>query len=233
MICPHCAFPNDPGVSICIKCRKAFNDAPTDALAEVLHAEGTPLQSEPMRESTPVSSGRDTTPQSRVPAAVRFVWVAGFWLRLLALLIDVVAVTGVMSVMVVLSWLLRGGGAGGAFGFFAQNPKALLVLVIIYLLLVGTYMALFTLFGGQSLGQILLGLQVIHEIGQPLTTTQVLLRMLGMVLAALPGLAGFIWVGFDLQRRGWHDYIGQTLVVRLRPPTTAHKQVATLRDLGA
>jgi uncharacterized RDD family membrane protein YckC len=151
---------------------------------------------------------------------------------LLALLIDVVAVTGVMSVMVALSWLLR-GGTEGAFDFFVQNPKALLVLVMMYLLLMGTYLALFTRFGGQSLGQILLGLQVIHETGQPLTSKQVLRRMVGMVLAALPGLAGFLWVGFDLQRRGWHDYIGHSLVIRMRPPAVAHKQVIKLRDLGA
>jgi RDD family. len=175
----------------------------------------------------------DVPVQPAAPASVRVVWVAGFWLRLAALLIDVVAVTGVMSVMVVLSWLLRGSGAEGAFDFFVKNPRALLVLVIMYFLLMGTYLALFTRFGGQSLGQILLGLQVIHETGQQLTTGQVLRRMVGIVCATLPGLAGFLWVGFDLQRRGWHDYIGHSLVIRLRPPRVAHKEVVTLRDMGA
>ncbi len=134
--------------------------------------------------------------------------------------------------MVTFSWLLR-GDTEGAFDFFVKNPKALLLLALMYLLLMGAYLALFTRFGGQTLGQMLLGLQVIHETGQPLTTRQVLRRMVGMVLAALPGLAGFLWVGFDLQRRGWHDYIGQSLVIRLRPPTVTHKQINKLRDLGA
>jgi hypothetical protein len=220
MICPHCAFPNDPGVSVCSKCHNAFNDAPADALAEVMKAEAQPIQigshrqgpeaktidttsewspdetpstmrshirNEPAVVFPPASVARDVPVQPAAPASVRAVWVAGFWLRLAALLIDVVAVTGVMSIMVMLSWLLRGSGGEGAFDFFIRNPKALLVLAIMYLLLMGTYLALFTRFGGQSLGQILLGLQVIHETGQQLTTKQVLRRMVGIVCATLPG----------------------------------------------
>ncbi len=265
MICPHCAFPNDPGVRVCIKCRKAFNDAPADALAEVVKTEAQPIhigsqkqapdfpttdtragfaadetqsmvqehgRTDSTGEPSSVSWGQNAAVQPSARAAVRLVWVSGFWLRSLALVVDVLVVTGVMFVMVAFSWLLR-GGAEDAFGFFVKNPKALLLLVMMYLFLMGTYLALFTRFGGQTLGQMLLRLQVIHETGQPLTNRQVLRRMVGMVLAALPGLAGFLWVGFDLQRRGWHDYIGQSLVIRLRPPTMTHKQFNKLRDLGA
>jgi uncharacterized RDD family membrane protein YckC len=265
MICPHCAFPNDPGVSVCSKCHKAFGDAPADDLAEVLRVDAQPVRLtngqpanagtaadavrafslDEARASPQKPAGREPTaepfrdsaeqalpPPSSGQAAARLVWVGGFWLRLLAGLIDVVAVTGVMGVMVMLSWLLR-SGPEGALDFFVQNPKALLILAVMFLLLMGTYLTLFTRFGGQTLGQMLVGLQVIHESGRPLTTGQALRRLVGIAFAALPGMAGFLWVGFDLQRRGWHDYIGQSLVIRLRPPAAVDNPGGRLRDSGA
>ena len=73
------------------------------------------------------------------------------------------------------------------------------------------------------MGKVLMGLQVLHQAGHALTTWQVFRRMLGMLLSALPGLAGFLWVGFDQRRRGWHDHIGQSLVIRVQPPKAAKR----------
>jgi uncharacterized RDD family membrane protein YckC len=47
----------------------------------------------------------------------------------------------------------------------------------------------------------------------PISTRRALLRLIGMVIAALPLLAGFLLVLFDDRRRGLHDRIARTVVL--------------------
>jgi uncharacterized RDD family membrane protein YckC len=46
---------------------------------------------------------------------------------------------------------------------------------------------------------------------------QLLVRYLGYYLAALPLGLGLLWVAFDARKRGWHDYLAGTVVVRTPP----------------
>jgi uncharacterized RDD family membrane protein YckC len=62
---------------------------------------------------------------------------------------------------------------------------------------------------------------VVGLTGHSLSVGQALRRGLGMLIGGLAGLAGFLWAGFDLRRRAWHDWIAATLVIRLRPPRGA------------
>jgi uncharacterized RDD family membrane protein YckC len=39
-------------------------------------------------------------------------------------------------------------------------------------------------------------------------------RYLGYFLSAIPFCLGFIWVGFDPRRQGWHDKLAGTVVIR-------------------
>ena len=44
---------------------------------------------------------------------------------------------------------------------------------------------------------------------------QILLReVLGKLIVFLVMFIGFIWVLWDPKKRGWHDYIGGTYVIR-------------------
>ncbi len=151
------------------------------------------------------------------PAEGRLAWAAGFWTRLLAFLIDALVVTVVVVVMMLISSLVLGQGALEAFDFFFQQLSSLLAAIFVFVLLLLVYLTIFTIYGGQTVGKMLLGLRVVGLDGHSVSTVGALLRALGMLLAGLPGLAGFLWAAFDLDRRGWHDYIGKTLVVQVQP----------------
>jgi uncharacterized RDD family membrane protein YckC len=53
--------------------------------------------------------------------------------------------------------------------------------------------------------------------GKP-TTGQLIGRYLAYYVSTLPFLIGFIWVGIDQRKRGFHDMLAGTVVVRARGP---------------
>jgi uncharacterized RDD family membrane protein YckC len=150
--------------------------------------------------------------------AGRLVFSAGIWLRGLALAVDFVVLLGLQLAMVALGSVLLGPGPSEALTALGSDPISLGVVAGLFLVLLLSYLTVFARFGGQTVGKMLLGLRVVRLDGHSLGTWQALRRLAGMLLAALPGLAGFLWVAFDLERRGWHDRVGGTLVVRVRPP---------------
>lgn len=63
-------------------------------------------------------------------------------------------------------------------------------------------------------GALLLGQRIVdaRSGGRP-QLWQVIVRLLGCVLAALPLGLGFLWMLWDTRRQGWHDKLAHTLVV--------------------
>jgi uncharacterized RDD family membrane protein YckC len=43
-----------------------------------------------------------------------------------------------------------------------------------------------------------------------------LARYVGYIISTIPLCLGFLWVGFDSKKQGWHDKIAGTVVVRNR-----------------
>ena len=63
-------------------------------------------------------------------------------------------------------------------------------------------------------GKMVLGLKIVSADGQRLTVWKALVRLLGYLASALPLGIGFIMVAFDLNKRGFHDRIAGTYVMR-------------------
>jgi uncharacterized RDD family membrane protein YckC len=157
------------------------------------------------------------------------VWAAGLWRRALAALLDglVVAPFSLGAVWVAgrLAHLdlptLRGSSLdtwldlalAGDPGFLGALGLGLAVLVV--------YLYLFQALTSRTLGMRALGLDIIDLTGAPLGPLRAGVRTLGY-LAGLATLGlGFLWVGFDRERRGLHDWLAGTLVTR-PPPHGAH-----------
>lgn len=68
---------------------------------------------------------------------------------------------------------------------------------------------------GQTPGKKLLGIMVINAYGERPSVARALLRTGAYVLSALPVTIGFLWVGFDRERRALHDWLAGTYVVRV------------------
>ena len=77
------------------------------------------------------------------------------------------------------------------------------------------YYVLFTYIRGQTPGKMLLGLHVENEDGNKPSLKQVLLReVIGKAISTLVLLIGYLWIFWDPKKRGWHDHIGGTYVVK-------------------
>ena len=110
---------------------------------------------------------------------------AGFWMRFLAWVIDVVVV----------------GAASSAVGPFG-------------LILLGAYEpVLLAYWGGQTIGKRVCGIRVISQDGRYCGLGQAVIRWLAKFLSFVAALLGCLWVAVDDKKRGWHDHIAGTLHV--------------------
>jgi uncharacterized RDD family membrane protein YckC len=115
---------------------------------------------------------------------------AGFWIRMGALLLDVILIGFAMS-------LLR------PFGDF-------------HIVILAIYGAVMWKLRGTTVGGIVFDLQVVRVDGRPLDWETAIVRALGCFLSlAVVGL-GFIWIALDQNHQAWHDKIAGTVVVRVK-----------------
>lgn len=114
---------------------------------------------------------------------------AGFWIRMLALLIDLILIG------VALSWVHHGGRG--------------------MLLLLATYGAIMWKLKGTTVGGIVCDLKVVRIGGGPLDWGTAIVRALGCFLSLVVAGLGFIWIAVDHEHQAWHDKIAGTVVVRV------------------
>lgn len=117
----------------------------------------------------------------------------GFWIRFVAYVIDAVLI-GIVA------------------GVAASISPSLIYVVYLGALL---YLALCWGLLGQTIGMMPFGLKIVRNAdGGKLTWGNVILRLIGWVVSAVVLDLGFIWAAFDSRKRGWHDMIGGTVVIR-------------------
>lgn len=64
-------------------------------------------------------------------------------------------------------------------------------------------------------GKIIIKLKIVDEkTGGKLSVGQAIGRYFAYIPATLPFFLGFIWVGFDKKKQGWHDKLAGTVVIR-------------------
>jgi len=133
---------------------------------------------------------------------------AGFWRRVLAMLIDTFLL---MLVMTPLSYLIvrRGdfklwdplGGSPGDFWISALVPAVFII---------GFWMT-----KGATPGKMVIGARIVcaRTGGKP-SLPQFLIRYMAYSISTAVLLLGWLWVGFDRRKQGWHDKLAGTVVVR-------------------
>ncbi|MDB5074749.1 MAG: putative Rdd family protein [Chloroflexi bacterium] len=71
--------------------------------------------------------------------------------------------------------------------------------------------------GGQTLGYRALGLKLVRTDGAPPGLGSAIARYIGVAMCMLmfiPGMVGLLWMLWDDKNQGWHDKLGDTVVVR-------------------
>lgn len=119
---------------------------------------------------------------------------AGFWIRMVALLIDVFLIGIVNTVLTVPHW------------FGLKHDDGLMLSLAIY-------GAVMWKLRGATVGDIVFKLQVVRADGRPVDWPTAIIRSLGCFLSAMVIGLGFFWIAFDEHKQGWHDKIAGTLVV--------------------
>lgn len=133
---------------------------------------------------------------------------AGFWRRVGASLIDTI-----LAILVIapLMYMLFGVAYFESEELF---PGDGLSFTIEYLLPLVLTVFFWTKFRATP-GKMLFGCEVVSlETGETIGIGRSLLRYVGYFVSSLPLCLGFIWVAFNQRKRGWHDYIAGTVVVR-------------------
>lgn len=144
-----------------------------------------------------------------VPATLQMEY-AGFWIRVLASLIDGVILFIVqMAIQMFVLPLLVGRESGVMI--------AVMVVQNLFGVLVGvSYESYFVAYHGATPGKMALGLQVVRSDGSPVSLGRAAGRYFSKILSALILCIGYLMVAFDDQKRGLHDMICETRVIRKR-----------------
>jgi uncharacterized RDD family membrane protein YckC len=159
----------------------------------------------------------------------RVVYVAGFWRRALAALVDAI-------ILVPLSYGLV-KAAGRIVGLEVPSPRKMGIDYWLGLLLAGdpgllgalgltaaiviVYLLLFQAMAGRTLGMRLLRIRIVDLYGESPSVLRSAVRTVGYLAAAATGSLGFLWIGFDREKRGLHDWLAGTYVVKPPPKAKA------------
>ena len=76
------------------------------------------------------------------------------------------------------------------------------------------YFLFFWALSGQTLGKLLTGSRVVDHGGRPLGLKRSVIRLGGALLSLIPLGAGLVGIWSDTDRRGWHDRLAKSKVVR-------------------
>jgi uncharacterized RDD family membrane protein YckC len=151
---------------------------------------------------------------------------AGFWIRFVALVIDMI-ILGIVGTIIRIPLALIGFGSAASVGRIS-NPDdvagalgplmgmlggLILVSILIQFALNIIYEVYFLTSRGATPGKMALGLKVIRTDGAPISAGLAVGRFFGKILSGLTLYIGFIIAGFDPEKRALHDRICETRVV--------------------
>jgi uncharacterized RDD family membrane protein YckC len=145
-------------------------------------------QAEPARSAAPHAAAV-AVETSAAPDITAALPRAGFWIRMLALLLDALLVGFLM------------GALHHAFK--------------LELLALATYGAVMWKLRGSTIGGIVFDLRVVKLDGRPIDWETAIVRALGCFLSLAVAGLGFFWIAFDHGKQAWHDKIAGTAVVRV------------------
>ena len=114
---------------------------------------------------------------------------AGFWIRMVALLLDIFLVGVLIGVL------------------HHSHDLELVVLA--------AYGAMMWKLRGATVGGIVFDLQVVRLDGREIDWETAIVRALSCFLSLAVAGLGFIWIAFDGNHQAWHDKIAGTVVVRV------------------
>jgi uncharacterized RDD family membrane protein YckC len=132
---------------------------------------------------------------------------AGFWIRVVALVID-------FAVFTLVEFSL-GLAARRVWGPGVRNAMILQFTIFAFtMIFVGLYVTLLHAATGQTIGKLLVGVRVVLVDGQRLPLGTALLRFFAYACSCLPLGLGYVMAGLRRDKRALHDLLAGTRVER-------------------
>ena len=132
---------------------------------------------------------------------------AGFWARVGASLIDTILM---MVIIVPVLSMIYGKGYWTSEAIFLGVWDLLFNYILPAIVVI-----IFWIVKSATPGKLLLDIAIVDvETGGKPSNGQLIGRYFAYYVSLLPLMLGFIWVGFDKRKQGWHDKIAGTLVVK-------------------
>ena len=184
--CPRCSKTNEPGSAYCYSCGLPLDEPPPRA------DERIPSYAAPRIEPRAAGFGgyRESVGEP-----------GGFWIRAVAYLIDYVVsaaiAVAIMAIIFMVDYTL------------VDSPVILLISFILY-------RAIGWSVWSTTVGKRIFNLYVVKSDGSKIGFWLALARCLCYAVSGLPLLAGFLIIAFREDKRGLHDFICDTVVVRRR-----------------
>ncbi|MGH7762568.1 MAG: RDD family protein [Candidatus Dormibacteraceae bacterium] len=143
----------------------------------------------------------------------------GFWIRLVAVIIDGIIVSIPTFILGLIVGVIYGvaNGISNSSNNQAAGAAFTGVQLLIELLAIVISVGYFVYFWGQgsTLGMRLFRLRVADaNTGLPIGYGRAALRYVGYVVSVIVCYIGLIWAAFDSRKQGWHDKIASTVVLQ-------------------
>ena len=150
------------------------------------------------------------------------VYVAGFWRRFCASMIDSLCLLPFWSILVFISFRVTGIQTKELSGLrietflelFLEGGAILFGLLVLGFFFLFLYSVIFWGITGATIGMRVMGLRVINIYGYTPEWWRVVVRSITMLLGGLMMGLGIIWIAFDREKRGLHDWVSGTYVIR-------------------
>jgi uncharacterized RDD family membrane protein YckC len=134
---------------------------------------------------------------------------AGFWIRAVALVIDLVIIALVQSSLALMGRRLTGSEVEDLW----PVPTAVVLFTLVF---TAAYTTVLHGLDGQTLGKLIVGVRVVGDDGAPPGVGTAFLRYLGYYASLATFGLGFIMAGLRRDKRALHDLLAGTRVERTR-----------------
>ena len=209
--CPHCgALPLRQRVTFGAR-REEFALTREDEPFEL----GELAQADDWRSSVEQKSEPERPVTKPAGPSISEIHWGGFFRRACAFVLDgfvILALSILMFYMCYIGYKVGLSAHGRALTWERSTPFFVLF-TWGWIGLATAYFVIFHGLEGKTIGKWLLGLRVVGAERSAVTYRQAFLRWLGLVGFA-PVLLGFLWILWSREKRGWHDFLARTWVIR-------------------
>ncbi len=213
ILCPHCQFSREVAVTAmpqlpckvtCPQCAESFILEKPELSTDQTVAQDTEQETVVPPPVPPVM------PSSITANAEMDAEPAGFWVRVVAALVD--------SVLCNILVFIMGFGVGLVLGMTQNDMDQTAQLAVMAMGIIATlfYYIFFTGYCGQTPGKMALRIKVVHRNGEDVGYGQVFVReTIGKTISSIIFCIGYLMVGFRSDKRGLHDLLAATKVIKL------------------